>query len=207
MKKLWILGIAAYLISALAGCSSKADVTSAPSMYIQPAQLTEEEENITKLVGADTHHIFDFAADDSIQSVQVNTYQLKDGAWDLISGGGGYAFSDLSGRLALDFGKILDGLRVALQSEHTNGGYSHVSNPENDFHGMGCATSLLSSKTDIVYEQEIPLAIQIITAKNEITSYTVEYFNQPELYTEYEYVYAITVLFSQKTVTELSENK
>ena len=48
--------------------------------------------------------------------------------------------------------------------------------------------------------------IQIITSKNEVHSYVVDYFFQPEEYEkyDYEYVYAITVLFSQKPVSELA---
>ena len=70
---------------------------------------------------------------------------------------------------------------------------------------MGSATSTLADRSDIAYEQEIPLVIQIITSKNEIHSYDVSYFEHPEEYTEYEHVYAVTVRFSQKTVSELSE--
>ena len=33
---------------------------------------------------------------------------------------------------------------------------------------MGCATSFLNERTDIEYEKEIPLAVQIITDKNEM---------------------------------------
>ena len=60
----------------------------------------------------------------------------------------------------------------------------------------------LSEKKEIVYEEEIPLAIQIATSKNEISSYVVDYFYQPEEYEkfDYEHVYAITVEFSQNTI-------
>ena len=77
---------------------------------------------------------------------------------------------------------------------------------KNDITGMGYATSVLSDKQEIVYDQEIPLVIQIITSKNEVHSYVVDYFFQPEEYEnyDYEYVYAITVLFSQKPVSELA---
>ena len=71
---------------------------------------------------------------------------------------------------------------------------------------MGWATSTLTDKTEIAYDQEIPLVIQIITSKNEVHSYMVDYFFQPEEYEKYDYehVYAITVLFSQKTVNKLT---
>lgn len=53
-------------------------------------------------------------------------------------------------------------------------------------------------KTDVDY--------QITKDKNEVHSYVVDYFFQPEEYEkyDYEYVYAITVLFSQKPVSELA---
>ena len=54
-------------------------------------------------------------------------------------------------------------------------------------------------------EEEIPLAVQIITSKNEVVSYQVDYFHSPEEYEKlgYEGVFAITIRFSQKTVAEL----
>ena len=66
----------------------------------------------------------------------------------------------------------------------------------------GCSDT---EKTEFVYEEEIPLAVQIITSKNEVVSYQVDYFNSPEEYEKYGYegVFAITVRFSQKTVGEL----
>ena len=64
---------------------------------------------------------------------------------------------------------------------------------------------ILSEKTEFAYEEEIPLVVQIITSKNEVISYQVDYFNSPEEYEKYGYegVFAITIRFSQKTVGEL----
>ena len=55
------------------------------------------------------------------------------------------------------------------------------------------------------HEGEIPLAVQVITSNNQIMSYQVDYFHSPEEYEKlgYEGVFAITILFSQKTVGEL----
>lgn len=55
------------------------------------------------------------------------------------------------------------------------------------------------------HEEEIPLAVQIITSNNQIMSYQVDYFHSPEEYEKlgYEGVFAITIRFSQKTVGEL----
>lgn len=65
---------------------------------------------------------------------------------------------------------------------------------------MGIATSYLSEETKVVYEKEIPLVIQIMTSKNQVAAYGVDYFEHPEEYERhgYEEVYAVTIKFSQK---------
>ena len=62
------------------GCSEKNE--SADKMYIELAQLTAEEEQIAALLGLDTkQRIFDFVLDDTVQTIQVNSYRLVDGEW------------------------------------------------------------------------------------------------------------------------------
>ena len=205
MKKLMALMLAMVGLLSMVGCS---DIEKkAEKMYIEPAQLTEEETNIGSLLGLNMEHrIYDFVLDESVQSIQVNTYRLVDGEWKLEAGGGGQAFSDVEGRIALSFERLDEGLRTAIQSEHTGGSTEYKSEQNADLNEIGSfATSVLSEKTEFVYEEEIPLAVQIITSKNEIVSYQVDYFNSPEEYEKlgYEGVFAITIRFSQKTVAEL----
>ncbi len=203
MKRILSLLLCVVLIFSLSACAED----NSKQMYIEAAQLTEEEQNIAELLGLNQEHlIYDFSLDDTVKSMRINTYELIDGEWNIISGGGGEAFEELDGRLALEFENIGDGLRVAVQSEHNGGSTSYFNEIKNDITGMGLTTSVLTSQKEITYEEEIPLAIQIITSKNEVHSYVVDYFFQPEEYEkyDYEYVYAITVLFSQKTVGELT---
>jgi len=203
VKKI-IMGIAAVIsVLSLVACGNPPPK---PDMYIEKAELSQKEEDIAKLLGDNSDQlIYDFRLDDTVQSVQINTYRLTDGEWRMISGGGGQQFSDEKGRLALDFENIAEGLRVALQSEHNSGSTKYSSEPAEEFAGMGRATSMLSDLTEITYEKEIPLVVQISTAQNSINSYNVDYFFSPDEYQKhgYEHVYAITVLFSQKTVGEL----
>ncbi len=203
MKRIWTLLLCMVLIFSLSACAENK-----PSqMYIEKAQLTKEEENIAELLGLNQEHLlYDFSIDDTVKSMQINTYELIDGEWHIVAGGGGQTFEDSEGRLALGFDNIADGLRIATQSEHNNGSTSYFKESKNDIAGMGYATSTLTDKREIVYDQEIPLVVQIITSKNEVHSYMVDYFFQPEEYEkyDYEYVYAITILFSQKEVNELT---
>ena len=205
MKKLIVLMLAMVGLLSMVGCS---DIEkTAEKMYIEPAQLTEEEEKIAALLGLDTQQkIYDFVLDETVQSIQVNTYRLMDGEWKLETGGGGQAFSDAKGRIALSFERLDEGIRIAIQSEHTGGSTKYNSERNEDLNEIGSyTTSILSEKTEFAYEEEIPLAVQIITSKNEVVSYQVDYFNSPEEYEKfgYEGVFAITVRFSQKTVGEL----
>ena len=205
MKKLIVLVLAIIGLLSMVGCSDLEKTVG--KMYIEPAQLTEEEEKIAVLLGLDTQQkIYDFVLDETVQSIQVNTYRLMDGEWKLEAGGGGQAFSDVEGRIALSFERLDKGLRTAIQSEHTGGSTKYDSERNEDLNEIGSyTTSILSEKTKFVYEEEIPLAVQIITSKNEVVSYQVDYFNSPEEYEKfgYEGVFAITVRFSQKTVGEL----
>lgn len=207
MKKLISIFISVLFLLSLTACVDKNKVS---GLYIEKAQLTEQEENIAKLLGLnDSQRIYDFKVDDTIKSVQINTYELKDGEWKIISGGGGNAFEDTEGRIALTFDNIAEGLRVAWQSEHEGGSNSYATELTEELKNMGRATSIMTERKEIIYEKEIPLAIQISTTKNEINSYNVEYFEKPEEYQKnsYEHVYAITIRFSQKTVNELSASE
>jgi len=205
MKKWIALFLMITGVICMVGCSDTPET--ANKMYIEPAQLTEEEEQIAALLGLNTKQcIFDFVLDDTVQSIQVNTYRLMDGEWKLETGGGGQAFSDAKGRIALGFERLDESIRIAIQSEHTGGSTEYKSERNKDLEEIDAsATSFLSQETEITYEEERPLALQVITSKNEIVSYTVDYFNSPEEYEKlgYEGVFAITIRFSQKTVAEL----
>ncbi|MBP3684588.1 MAG: hypothetical protein J6J12_06460 [Oscillospiraceae bacterium] len=182
------------LFIALCGCVQEKE------MYIAPAQLTQQEKDIANLLGANLdQRIFDFQADDTIRRMEVNAYELIDGKWEMFYGGGGASHTDPTGRIALDFDNIAEGLRIAVQSEHRSGSTGLTRDAELDTSGMHIATSLLSQRTPIVYEQEIPLAIQVYAKGNQIYSYDPTYFHQPLKYAEgnYDHVYAVTVTFSQ----------
>lgn len=209
MKKLIIIVLAIVGMISMVGCSDTEKTID--KMYIEPSQLTEEEEKIAALLGLNTQQqIYDFVLDETVQSIQVNTYRLIDGEWKLETGGGGQAFSDATGRIALSFERLDEGIRIAIQSEHSGGSTEYDSERNEDLNEIGgYATSILSEKTEFAYEEEIPLVVQIITSKNEVISYQVDYFNSPEEYEKFEYegVFAITVRFSQKTVGELDTLK
>ena len=207
MKRITALFLAVFMISVLIGCS-RDNTKASPKMYIEPAQLSKDEENMAELLGEvlEDNLIYDFMVDDTVQSMQVAVCELMDGTWDPISDGY-LEFTDKEGRIALGFDKLCDGWRVATQSETHGGSTTYGTIVEDDTSQMGYATSILTETAELVYGEEQPLAVQIMTSKNEIRSYTVDYFHTPEEYSKYgyEHVYAITIAFSQQSVGELSE--
>lgn len=199
MKKIFALIV---LLALLAGCSAEA----APAMYIEPAQLDEKEEAVAKLLGADTdQHLFDVVLDGTAKKVRTAVYELADGEWHVLSAGN-MALNEGSKkvRMAYGFEDLRGEYREAVQFEKDFTAVKHSSPDDlDDPEGMGRATAFLSNRTEVVYEREIPLAIQINTAKNEVRSYDPEYFFQPEEYEKYgyEHVYALTVMFSQEPLS------
>ena len=104
-----------------------------------------------------------------------------------------FGFEDLRGeyREAVQFGKDFTAVKYGSSEE--------IDDPE----GTGRTASFLAGRTEIVYEREIPIAIQINTTKNQVLSYDPDYFFQPEEYEKlgYEHVYALTVMFSQEPLS------
>lgn len=212
MKRLASLFLAALLALPLAGCGMGAG--SGAAMEIFPAQLTAEEEKLAELleVELDSYRVFDFhigsGSKKAVQTIQLAIYELVDGEWKA-SFLGQEAFLDADGRLALSFGKLTEGVRVAVQSEGGSTARSFTIRPEEDAADMvAYLTTVLSETTEMEFDKEVPLVVQIATSKSEINSTDVNGFYTPAQYIKYgyEHVYAITVMFSQKTVAELERD-
>ncbi len=214
MKKRIAALAAALSITALGGCAANgpgayekgtlppasSDCLPTVSGQIFPARLNEKEEEIAALLAPGTQYpIFDFKTDGTVKTVQINRYRLEEGAW-MPQGGSSHTLNGPSGRIALTSDDHTKQIRVVLQSA---GGGSTITYdlPENiNAQGMASATSYLTSVEDIVYDKEIPLQIQLLTAEDSFSAYGVYAFDTPALYAQhsYEYVYAVTVAFSQQ---------
>lgn len=210
-KRYISLFLAAVTLLALPACGAKKDKDKDKegAMTIQPAQFSEEEQNLADLLALDleSYHIFAFEAKGA-KTLRFNTYELAGGDWRRIQGGGGAELSAEAGRIALTFGKMTDGVRLAFQTEGQIMSTSIWPEPADDVSAMTVTTSMLGESKAIAPEEEIPLAVQIITSKNEIRSYDVQYFGMPREYAKhgYEHVYAVTVTFSAGSVSGNSQD-
>lgn len=205
MKKILSIALTFSFMLLMSACSS--NTMENAKMTINRAELTEEEQNILDLVNSDKKpYLWDFTIDDTVKSMTMITYELVDGNWKEVAYSG-EQFEDLEGRIALVFDNIADGVTTGVESESKSGSQSYAPDHDINFEGMASTTSTLSNPYDIVYEEEVPLVIQIHTTSDEIRSANPEYgfFEDLDNYKNYEKVYAITVTFSQKTVAALEQ--
>lgn len=211
-KRYAALFLAAALALSLAGCGINEDKSKDKDgdMTIQPAQLTEEETALLDLLAINTenYRIFDFRLKENsgVQSMRLAVYELREGEWASVSQAD-RAFTDSEGRIAFTVGRVTDGVTTAVQSASGSGSNTYTPIPGDDVSGMAFATSKLSGATAIELDQEIPLMLQVATAKSEFTTYEVDYFGMPRELAKhgYEHVYAVTVTFSEKTPAQLDQ--
>nr|WP_325212516.1 hypothetical protein [uncultured Oscillibacter sp.] len=200
MKKIFAL---CALLLLLAGCSAEA----APAMYIEPAELDEKEKAVAQLLGADTdQHLFDVVLDGTAKKVRTAVYELAGGEWRVVSEGNlALKEGEKKARMAFGFEDLRGDYREAVQFEKDFRAARYGSSEElDDPEGMGRGTSLLANRTEIVYGEEIPLAIQVNTTQNGAVLYDPEQFFHPEEYEKlgYEHVLALTVTFSQESLSQ-----
>ena len=168
-------------------------------MYIEEAQLTEEEKNILKLANCNENLlIYDANLDSKAQSYRVTTYELKDGKWEMIASSAG-AIRDSKIRISLKFDKISDGINMGMVSENSSGNTSYIPEEKLETEGMGVVTSSLHQLSEISYGEEISLVGQVISKKDTI-EFNLDDYNKPEEIErkDYEHVYYIVIEFSNE---------
>ena len=207
MKRGIVLLMAALMLLALSGCGqgSEQDGKTAEGneMYIEPAQLNEDEKKMAQLLGGmEGQTIFDFSADDTVRSLIITTCKLEDGQWVeyMLDS---QRLDESSGRIALGFEDITAGCRIAVQTSSGFSASTRHGEADEELEGMGLTTAYLPQRKEIEYGEDIALVIQTFTDKNEVISYDPEYFEHPEEYEKlgYEGVFAITACFSQEPLS------
>lgn len=199
-KRYISLFLAALMALSLTACGRDQEKKKDKGSNISPTQLSEEEQALIDLLtlNMDSFHLLSFQAGGA-KSLQFHVYELVDGEWSLLQSPGGMGLAAESGRIALSFGKMTDGVRLAVQSEGQVISNEFKIEAADDVSNMAFATSTLDKvPTSIELDQEIPLVLQVATSKNELRMYQVDYFGMPRELAKsgYEHIYAITVTFS-----------
>ncbi|WP_326513884.1 hypothetical protein [Clostridium intestinale] len=206
MKRVLSVFMLAVSLLIFTSCKAKNPVE-VKEKYIQKSELTKSEDDIVKLVGDyENQMMYDFNLDDKVQSIQISIYELKDNKWDSNIGRLSQECTDTKGRLSLNFNNYFYGYKIAFLSENSSASTKFSTEKPQEPSTMGQLSSFLDNKAEITYDKEIPLVVQGVTSGNTMTVHTVDYFYTPEKYKElgYDHVYAVTVLFSEKQVSELN---
>ena len=190
MKKLLLVFTLCLVL--LTGCDKKEE-----PMTFFPASFTQKEADLLSLLGKENdQYIYDFILDKDVKNMDIVVWKLDGKEW-AEHHSMSRQFVDEKGRLSFEFDNISEGIRIALQSKN-NSGHTNFEGEKKPYR-MAVATSFLENTSTIEYGKEIPVAVQIATSKNMVTSYGVEYFHTPEEYAKlnYEEVYAVTVKFEK----------
>ena len=170
-------------------------------MYIEPAQLNEDEGNILDLIGIDNDGLIcDFAVDENVESVYITVYKYKDGTWKEYTRDS-RLFGDEEGRIALVYEDMGNGMRVSFQSENDRGNTEFYPDTE-DIYDAGRMQSKLNVRKTVEYNEEIPVAIQVYTGDEGPSSVGLESFFEPESLKGCEDAYVITLEFSDLNLDE-----
>lgn len=196
MKKIASILMILVATISLSTCANKESNENVNIPKIELASLTEEESKLLQLFGVDTtSKVFDYVVDGEAKSMEIKQYILDENLEWKEQGGSSGSIENLKGRISIS---INDNgtLRIALQDKDGVGAWSSDPEPSEDMQSHAKATSWANS-SNIVYNEEIPLAIQINTSSNEIASYGVESFFDTQRLKGHDKVIAVTVTFSK----------
>lgn len=200
MKQVVYLFCALALLLLLSACDAQKKPAAMEIMY---ADLTEAEQGVFQLMKEHHAALFDFALEAPAGQIQTRAYRLgDDGAWEPV-GGGAFTFEEKEGRLALTFDRLSDGFRTAVQGQGMISNQNEAHIQEGRIEESVTTGFAQGPATKIVWDEEIPLALQIVAPREIPVSCSTTYYFRPENLTNqgYEQVYAVTVAFSKAGLT------
>lgn len=191
MKRLFCLPVAALL---LAGCTA-APTDTAAEYTLAPWTLTEDQQQLLAALGkTDQLAFFRFSA--PVTSATLTIYRLEDGVWVANGGGeigtaGELARQPMTGTLALE---LEEDYRIS-GIINFGGCFSATSDPIlPDSQPTASARAYLTEPMP-VDQGEIPVALLVYDAGNQLPGYTVQDFFAPETLADYDLVQAVTMTF------------
>ncbi|MBQ8201531.1 MAG: hypothetical protein IJZ74_07170 [Clostridia bacterium] len=197
-RRLSLLLIVSFLLL-LTACSKP--VADGTDSYIGRAVMTETETELVRLLGDHyPQQIFDFSVPETVKSMRVRVVRLVDDQWVQVSGGGtiGMTYAGRKGRIALDYDTLDGDVKVSVQNDGAIFRMDHKALEQHDTTGLASAQTWLGNAVEIIPGKEIPLALQVFSSQSEIPLAGMDCFDAPEKYAGHEYVYAVTVTFSEQ---------
>ncbi|AOR24149.1 hypothetical protein [Clostridium taeniosporum] len=188
--------ISSVLILSLVACNT---VDNTKVIKIKSAKLTQKEENLLKLVkGNSEYKIYDYVLNDKVKSVHINFLTLNSNNEWKENGGASSEISNPTGRIAISSVGENGNLQISIQNGGSIANFKSNSEVYKNLKEMGRAM-VWGEESDVVYEKEIPLFIQIISNSSEIEASMDGFYNTDKL-KDYDIVNAVTVTFSEDPI-------
>ncbi len=174
----------------------------AKPMRLKAVELTKQEKNLFDMMKEDrTAALYDFLLDAPATAINVHAYELTaDGTWSELEGlGSGLLPNAKRGRVYISFKHIWEGMTLAVQDDDGSASV-RTKLPESKETQEPVATAVAAAEYDVVWEKEIPLALQIVAPGEQSVSLSVEYYDRPEelMNQGYSAVYMVTAKFSKE---------
>lgn len=197
MKKIMLMIISFILIISLVSCNNTANDK---EMKLTATQLTKEESDVLNLLGYNSNYkIYDYALNNKAKSIKMKFYTLDvNGIW-VENGEFSSADVALNGRISISTFGETENLRISYLDEYGVSVWTSDSEVYKNLEAMS-RTITWAEGADIVYNQEIPLAIQILTNSDRISSYGVDNFKDSEKFKGHDVVNAVTITFYEKLI-------
>lgn len=206
MKKLLALFIACAAFI-MAGCALKPQLTG--KMQLDEVELTNRETAIAQAAGGANSFtaVYKFMTDGRCKAINYSTYELVDGAWQMVAENGGINLehTERDGILALSFVHLEDEVvNVAVTTKNGSGAitYEKPYTIAQQKPGNGRTTTLLRDKNVLEYDTPIAVAMQTLSENSMITSHNVSQFSAPENISleDGERLLALAVTFSTRAL-------
>ena len=189
MKKLISIIFIMLIFPILMGCNK---VSQAKDIK----ENTKEEKNVLNLSSNDLDSIiYNHKINDKIKKITIKYYKLNnEGKWDTLN----YLIDNkpVSGEILISNYKVNEQMEISIKKE---AGVLQTISPEiQPTENFSCSQTGWNESPNIELEKEIPLIIEVRTSSNTIEGVDINKFNDPEKLKNYEDVFAITVIFSEK---------
>ncbi len=189
MKKLISIIFIMLIFPILMGCNK---VSQAKDIK----ENTKEEKNVLNLSSNDLDSIiYNHKINDKIKKITIKYCKLNnEGKWDTLN----YLIDHkpVSGEILISNYKVNEQMEISIKKE---AGVLQTIAPEiQPTENFSCSQTVWNESPNIELEKEIPLMIEVRTSSNTIEGVDINKFNDPEKLKNYEDVFAITVIFSEK---------
>lgn len=193
MKKLISVIFIILIFPVLMGCNK---ISQSKDIKVKSVENTKEEKNVLNLSSNDLDSIiYNYKINDKIKKITINYYKLNnEGNWDTLN----YLIDHkpVSGEILISNYKVNKQMEISIKKEAEV--LQTISPKIQPTENFSCSQTVWNESPNIELDKEIPLMIEVRTSSNTIEGVDINKFNNPEKLKNYEDVFAITVIFSEK---------